>query len=195
MTDKKISSVPIDDIKPNPKNANKHPAKQMTALIKNIERNGIYTPLVVSANSGLLNAGHARLSAARQLNFTHVDVIFKEFRNETHEYECLIGVDNVAKMSQLDLSSVNLELENLDSAEIDFSSIGLSDFTIECPVIDIFSKKQLVDKIDKFLLVYLDMAGKKKDSKNQRDIDNSEGMIFVIKGVSEILTIAGGDNV
>ena len=50
----------------NPRNPNKHPKEQITALAKIIKRQGWRHPIVVSNRSGFVVKGHGRLLAAKK---------------------------------------------------------------------------------------------------------------------------------
>ena len=55
----------IADLKPHPRNYQRHPESQIAELIRSIRRHGPYKPAVVSADDYLL-AGHGLLEAARK---------------------------------------------------------------------------------------------------------------------------------
>ena len=59
--------VPVKELKPNPKNPNKHPTDQVEVLAKVIEAQGWRQPVKVSTRSGLIVSGHGRYEAALYL--------------------------------------------------------------------------------------------------------------------------------
>ncbi|NBR87399.1 MAG: hypothetical protein EBT61_18165 [Verrucomicrobia bacterium] len=59
--------VAVTEIVANPRNPNKHPAKQVALLAKIIRHQGWRAPIVVSKRSGFVVAGHGRLAAAQPL--------------------------------------------------------------------------------------------------------------------------------
>src|SRR6202158_2493219 len=69
-----VEVVSINDLKPNPKNAKKHPERQIALLEENIEEFGFNNPILVDEKNQIL-AGHARYAAAKRLGFGHLPVI------------------------------------------------------------------------------------------------------------------------
>ncbi len=61
----------------NPRNPNKHPKEQITALAKIIKRQGWRHPIVVSNRSGFVVKGHGRLLAAKEIGAKQVPLIFR----------------------------------------------------------------------------------------------------------------------
>ena len=57
-----------------PRNPNRHPQKQIELLARIIRHQGWRNPIVISARSGFVVAGHGRLAAARQLGVYEVPV-------------------------------------------------------------------------------------------------------------------------
>lgn len=64
---------------PHPKNPNGHPEEQIRLLAKIIRHQGWRNPIVVSARSGFVVAGHGRLEAALLLGAVDVPVDVQEF--------------------------------------------------------------------------------------------------------------------
>ena len=56
--------VPIGQLRPNPKNPNKHPQEQIEKLGKIIRGSGWRNQITVSTRSGLIVKGHGRLLSA-----------------------------------------------------------------------------------------------------------------------------------
>lgn len=54
----------VKDLRPNPKNPNKHPSDQIALLAKIIMATGWRAPITVSADSGYIVKGHGRYMAA-----------------------------------------------------------------------------------------------------------------------------------
>lgn len=56
--------VEVSELKPNPKNPNRHPGDQIELLAKVIEAQGWRQPVKVSTRSGYIVSGHGRYEAA-----------------------------------------------------------------------------------------------------------------------------------
>lgn len=129
--------IPIADIKPNPKNNNRHPEEQYKRLAKNMLNLGIRHPVTISKLSGLVVFGHARLEAFKLLGMTKVPVEYQEFKDEQEEYAAMTA-DNAlqSEWAELDLSSINLEIPNFDP-NFDLDLLGLKDFKVDASELDI----------------------------------------------------------
>lgn len=124
-----IRLVHISQIRPNPRNRNKHPVDQIACLAKIIEANGFRTPLVVSNQSGLLVAGHGRLEAARTLGLHDLPVIYQDFDSEEQEFQHGIADNALQLWSELDLSGINTDIADLGPFDLDL--LGLRNFTVD----------------------------------------------------------------
>lgn len=56
--------IPFRELKPNPKNPNRHPGDQVELLAKVIKEQGWRQPVKVSTRSGYIVSGHGRYEAA-----------------------------------------------------------------------------------------------------------------------------------
>jgi hypothetical protein len=59
--------VALVDLKPNPRNPNKHPQRQIKMLAEIIKQSGWRAPITVSTRSGFIVRGHGRLLEALEL--------------------------------------------------------------------------------------------------------------------------------
>ena len=66
-----------DSLIGNPRNPNKHPKDQITALAKIIKRQGWRHPIVVSNRSGFVVKGHGRLLATKEIGVLEVPYVMK----------------------------------------------------------------------------------------------------------------------
>jgi DNA modification methylase len=140
---KSIEMVDINQIIPNPKNANRHSIEQIKRLEKLIEYQGFRNPLIVSARTGFLVVGHGRLEAATNLGLTKLPVITQEFKDEAQEYAYLISDNEIARWAELDKHLVYEELKSLDIDDIEL--LGLEDF--EIPDIDVLDPQTDEDEV------------------------------------------------
>lgn len=124
-----IKLIDISEIKENEHNRNTHPEDQIARLADIIKAEGFRVPLIVSNRSGLLVAGHGRLLAARMLGLTKLPVSFQDFDSEEQEYRVGISDNAVAEWSEIDMSQIHKDLENLQP--FDLTLLGFRDFTFE----------------------------------------------------------------
>jgi hypothetical protein len=68
-----FETVPIADLKPNPRNGRHHPEEQLEHLAESIREHGFFQN-VVAADDGTILAGHGRVEAARLAGLSEVPV-------------------------------------------------------------------------------------------------------------------------
>lgn len=66
--------VPISKLKPDPRNARRHGARNLEVLTESLRRFGVQRPIVVDRN-GVVLAGNATLEAAKSLGMTELPVM------------------------------------------------------------------------------------------------------------------------
>lgn len=125
-----IRVVPIDSIKPNPRNPNRHSIDQIKRLSKIIMYSGFRQPLVVSNLSGFLISGHGRLEAAKSLGMKEVPVIYEDFEDEAMEFQHLTADNSIASWAELDLGKINTDFLQF-GPDFDIDLLGIKDFVLE----------------------------------------------------------------
>lgn len=122
--------VRVNDLKPHPKNRNKHPDSQIERLAQILEYQGWRYPVKVSQLSGFVTSGHGRLLAAQKLGWEEVPVNFQEYESDEQEYADLIADNSVALWSELDLAGINADVPEL-GPDFDIDMLGIKDFTLD----------------------------------------------------------------
>lgn len=120
--------VDIENLKPHPKNPNRHPKDQIEMLAKILKERGWRHPVIISNFSGCIVAGHGRVEAAKLAGFTSVPVDYQDFENEAQEYEFLVADNATALWSVLDLDGIKVDLGEIGGVDLDF--LGIEDFKI-----------------------------------------------------------------
>lgn len=121
--------VDTDSLVGNPRNPNKHPKEQITALAKIIKRQGWRHPIVVSNRSGFVVKGHGRLLAAKEIGAKQVPVDFQDYESEASEYADLMADNKIQEFSELDMKmSADILQDIKDSGDIE---LEMSAFTEE----------------------------------------------------------------
>lgn len=123
--------VPVEDLKPNPRNPNTHPARQIELLAKNIRYFGWRNPVTVSKRSGLIVAGHGRLAAARHLGLQLVPVDYQDFSSESDEMAVLVADNRLAELASIDLNSLESVVNELKVDGFDTLLTGFEDADLE----------------------------------------------------------------
>lgn len=116
-------------LKDNPKNRNKHPSEQIERLAKLYEYHGIRHPIIVSALSGFIVAGHGRKQAAIKAGLQIVPVVYQEFESHEHEYAFLQADNAIALWAELDVAGVQIDALEL-STDFNVDMLGVKDFDL-----------------------------------------------------------------
>ena len=129
MTELQIDYRPIESLTPFARNVRTHSAEQVARIAASIVEFGWTQPLLVDGANGLI-AGHARLAAARKLEFTQVPVIELAHLTPTQKRAYLIADNRLALDADWDNELLSLELADLESAGFDLELTGFDDSEI-----------------------------------------------------------------
>lgn len=121
----------IERLRPNPRNPNKHPAKQIELLAKIIKEQGWRAPITVSMRSGFIVRGHARLEAAKLLKCEKVPVDLQYYKSEAMEMADLIADNKIAELAEKDMMGIKDILEEIDTGAFDIEITGFDEKEIE----------------------------------------------------------------
>ena len=123
--------VSVEDLKPNPRNPNTHPARQVELLAKNVRYFGWRHPITVSNRSGFIVAGHGRLEAARELGVQLVPVDYQNFASDNDEMAVLVADNRLAELASLDLNSLEGIIDELQVADFDTLLTGFDETDLD----------------------------------------------------------------
>ena len=123
--------IPLGDLKPNPRNPNKHPAEQIALLAKIIFSQGWRNPIVVSNRSGLITKGHARLEAARIIGADRAPVDRQDYGSEQEELADMIADNRIAELAEPDRGMLRELMEQLDTGDFDMDLTGFDNLALE----------------------------------------------------------------
>lgn len=122
--------VPVNKLKPHPKNPNKHPQEQIERLAKILAYQGFRYPIKISKQTGFITSGHGRILAAKLNNWKEVPVNYQDYESDEQEYADIVADNSVASWAELSLSDINLELPEL-GPDFDIEMLGLKNFMLE----------------------------------------------------------------
>lgn len=140
--------VPLDEMKPNPKNPNKHPHEQIQLLAKIIEAQGWRAPVTVSTLSGMIVRGHGRYQAA-QLIGCPVPVDYQNYPSEAEELADLLADNRIAELAEIDKAALAAIFKDIDAASIDAALSGYTSTEID-HVLQAVSEGISEDDFDQF---------------------------------------------
>jgi hypothetical protein len=121
--------MPIDQVKPYPKNPKKHPPEQVEKIAKSIKAFGFDQPIVVDKDMVIIK-GHGRLAASRHLGLTEVPVIVRSDMTENEARASRIADNQTADTYWL-MNNLMKELEALYHLDADLELTGFSDREIK----------------------------------------------------------------
>lgn len=134
--------VDTSEVKPHPKNPNRHPPKQIALLARMLRKVGMRSPITVSKLSGYVVRGHGRLEACKALKMPQVPVDFQDYADEAEEMADLMADNKIPELAELDLSMAwqNLEsivdefnLKELGFLESEFKDVKLQEL-LDAPI-------------------------------------------------------------
>lgn len=131
----KIEMLRVSALTPNPRNARKHPAKQIAQLAANIDRFGFTIPILVDQDNMIL-AGHGRLDAAKKLGLDQIPVIRHDFLNDAERRAFALADNRLAELSSWDEEILKSELEILFEGGFDISEIGFSTADLDFAIVE-----------------------------------------------------------
>lgn len=119
--------VPVEEVKPNPKNPNHHPEEQIELLSKIIKTQGWRAPITVSTLSGLVVRGHGRLMAAKHLGLEFVPVDFQHYKSNDAELADLLADNKIAELAEIDSKMLAEVFKDIDLDAVDIDITGYSE--------------------------------------------------------------------
>jgi len=119
--------VPIELLKPHPKNPNVHPERQILLLAGLIKYHGWRAPITVSNQSGCIVRGHARYVAAKTLGLAEVPVDYQDYVSDVDELADLYADNKIAELSALDRGLEDDLLSGFRTAGFSLENAGISE--------------------------------------------------------------------
>lgn len=122
-----VERVSVDELRLDPRNARLHPERNLTAIRASLERFGQQKPIVVKKD-GTVVAGNGTLEVARQLGWTHVDVV----RTELDGKDAVafgIADNKTGELAEWDFEVLSGLLAEIGAEHQ--SSTGFADYEIE----------------------------------------------------------------
>jgi ParB-like chromosome segregation protein Spo0J len=77
----RIETVALEDLQPNPSNARTHSKRQIKLIADSLKTFGFINPILID-KSGMIIAGHGRITAAKRLCMTEVPALRIEHLSE-----------------------------------------------------------------------------------------------------------------
>jgi ParB-like nuclease domain len=129
----KLTLVPIDAIRADPRNPRKHSRIQVRAIARSIDAFGFNAPILVDKRNQIV-AGHGRYEAAQLLGLDRIPVISLDHLTEAQARAYLLADNKLAERSSWDDAGLARQLKELSklALDFDFEAIGF-----ELPEVDL----------------------------------------------------------
>lgn len=111
-----VEMVPVLELRPNPRNPNKHSEDQIGRLMAALRRDGQTRPLLARKENSMLIAGHGVHTAARRLGWEQIAVIFLDVV-QTDADRIMLSDDRLAALSELDHRRVADLLNDIEAGD------------------------------------------------------------------------------
>lgn len=116
--------VKTGELKPNPRNPNRHPQNQIELLAKIINKQGWRAPITVSTRSGFVVRGHGRLQAAMMLGWKRCPVDFQNYDNDSSEKADMVADNRLSELSSMNIYDLQDLLKEVKSEDFDIDLTG-----------------------------------------------------------------------
>jgi DNA modification methylase len=104
--------VPIDSVKPNPRNARIHPKKQLREIAGSIKTNGFLNPILID-ETGTVLCGHGRWAAAKLAGLKTVPVLRVEHLSDAQKRAYVLFDNKIAEKAGWDREILFVEFTEL----------------------------------------------------------------------------------
>lgn len=128
--DRQIERVPIDSVSIDAANVRRHPEKNLAAIKASLVKFGQQTPIIIDER-GVVIVGNGRLSAAKQLGWTSIDVL-RTSLNGAEAIAYAIADNRTSELAEWDEDALAQQLAALQSEDINLltaSGFDVSDVT------------------------------------------------------------------
>lgn len=117
---------PIAGLAPDPRNARRHPERNLEAIRRSLERFGQVKPIVVRAQDGAVMCGNATLAAALALGWDQLAVVRLEL-TEDQARALAIADNRTAELAEWDPEELRRTLQQLEAAGVGHDELGFLD--------------------------------------------------------------------
>jgi DNA modification methylase len=116
----------IGDIKPNPRNARRHPERQLKELDRSFRQFGQYKPVLVD-ETGMLLAGHGTVLGAQRAGATELFVVVASGWSEETKRAVMLADNKLGLNSKWDDALLGIEVADLSKIKtVDMAALGFS---------------------------------------------------------------------
>jgi hypothetical protein len=118
-------ALPIDSLNEDPRNANKHDARNLASISESFKRFGQRKPLVVRRDGMVIEAGNGTLAALREAGWTHLACVVCDDDEQTAMAFGLAD-NQSARLAEWDFESLRANVDTLLGEGYDVAGLGWS---------------------------------------------------------------------
>ena len=118
--------VNVDKLIPYANNARTHSREQITKLRSSLREFGFINPIIIDKDFNVI-AGHGRLLAAKEENYTEVPCVFVEHFTEAQKKAYILADNRMALDADWDEELLAIEMEELHNLGFDLNLTGFDD--------------------------------------------------------------------
>ena len=126
ITTDRFEKVNIDRLVPYARNARTHSKEQILQLRASLREFGFVNPVIVDKDLNII-AGHGRILAAKEEDFTEVPCVFAEHLTEAQKRAYILADNRLALNAGWDAEVLSVEIADLRGMEFDVSMLGFDD--------------------------------------------------------------------
>jgi 3'-phosphoadenosine 5'-phosphosulfate sulfotransferase (PAPS reductase)/FAD synthetase len=130
-----VELLPIEELQPFADNPYRHPKKQIEMLKKSLETFGFTNPVLVNSDN-MIVAGHARVTAARELGITEIPTIRLDLPYEK-SIMYVIADNRLAELAEKDDKLIAQILKDAQAQDQDLLAMGYDNFQMDVLLQDI----------------------------------------------------------
>ena len=125
----KVETVALASLELDPRNARRHPERNLESIQASLQRFGQQKPIVVDGD-GVIVAGNGTVAAAKALGWKTIDVVRTRLRGaEARAFA--ISDNRTAELAEWDAAELTKQLEELGDVGISAEDLAFSDEEVE----------------------------------------------------------------
>lgn len=114
------------ELTPDPRNARRHPDKQVAQIASSIARFGFNAPVLIDG-AGMIVAGHGRVMAAKKLGLETVPVVVLDHLSADEKRAYILADNRIAENAEWEWDKLRQEMAALDAIDIDLPDLGFDE--------------------------------------------------------------------
>jgi ParB-like chromosome segregation protein Spo0J len=117
-----VINIEISTLANDPNNARRHPEKNLKAIKGSLAKFGQQKPIVIDSKNVVI-AGNGTLEAAKELGWTHINVVVTEL-DELGKMAFSLADNKTSELAEWDDDTLRYQLDWLDKQDFDIGDIG-----------------------------------------------------------------------